>query len=67
MAGKICPKCSKQTFYETNTGRECTQCGCKMTLPVANGKGGRGRRCANCNKMTVHNDKCSSCGAKYEG
>ena len=66
MAGKTCPKCKKQTFFETPDGRECTKCGAKMILPVANGAGGPGKKCTNCGKMTVHNNRCSSCGVSYK-
>ena len=66
MAGKLCPKCNQQTFYETNFGRECTKCGYRMTLPPNAGKGGRGQKCSNCGLLTVFNGKCTKCGAKYE-
>jgi len=65
MAGKACPKCGKQTFFKTPTGRECTQCGCQMKLPANNGKGGRGTRCANCDKLQVFDGRCRNCGATY--
>lgn len=65
MAGKVCPQCSKQTFFPTASGRECTSCGHKMIVPPNNGKGGSGRKCSNCNKQTVFNNKCTNCGATY--
>lgn len=40
MAGKMCPKCGKYTFFESNAGRTCSKCGYTMTLPANNGKGG---------------------------
>ena len=66
MAGKMCPKCGKMTFFETPTGRECSKCGCTMTLPANNGKGGQGKKCSNCGKMKVFDDTCRSCGAQYK-
>lgn len=65
MAGKRCPKCGKFTFFESPTGRECTRCGYKMVLAPNDGKGGRGQKCSNCEKLTVFNGKCSNCSAKY--
>lgn len=53
MAGKMCPKCGKYTFFESNAGRTCSKCGYTMTLPANNGKGGRVQKCTNCNKLTV--------------
>ncbi|GHS92501.1 hypothetical protein AGMMS50276_00530 [Synergistales bacterium] len=67
MAGKLCPKCGELTFFESKDGRECTKCGYKMTLPPNDNKGGQGRKCSNCGKMTVFADKCRNCGAKYSG
>lgn len=64
MAGKICPDCGKQTFFKTPTGRECSKCGCVMTVPINQGKGGKGNQCPNCGKYTLFNGKCTSCGAK---
>ena len=71
MAGKICPnkECGQRTFFLTHgLNRECSKCGFKMKVPVKNGKGGKGHKCANCNKHTVFNRKCNNkdCGAVYE-
>lgn len=65
MAGKLCPKCGKFTFFSTTNGRKCTKCSYTMTLPPNSGRGGRGKKCSHCGKMTVFNNKCSSCGATY--
>lgn len=65
MAGKMCPKCGKATFFETPTGRECSKCGATMKSPANSGKGGMGKKCANCGKSTVFNNKCTNCGATY--
>jgi len=65
MAGKMCPRCKKATFFETATGRKCSQCGATMIVPPNEGKGGQGKRCSNCGKNTVFNRKCSNCGAIY--
>ena len=69
MAGKTCPSCKEQTLYEDPTGQHCTKCQFRMTLQVQNGTGGPGRKCTNpkCNRMTVHNGRCTSCGATYSG
>ncbi len=40
MAGKMCPQCGRATFFETQTGRKCTNCGYIMTVPANDGKGG---------------------------
>ncbi len=65
MAGKLCPNCEKATFFATNDGRKCTNCGYTMTIAPNAGKGGRGKKCSNCGRMTVFNDKCTHCGATY--
>lgn len=66
MAGKMCPKCGKYTFFENTSGRKCSKCGYTMILPANNGKGGRGQKCSNCNKLTVFDGKCRNCGAQYK-
>ena len=66
MAGMMCPKCGKATFFQTPTGRECSKCGHKMIVPSNNGKGGQGKYCYNCGKNTVFNSKCTSCGTIYK-
>lgn len=65
MAGKTCPNCGANTFFEKQFGRECSQCGYKMIVPANEGKGGKGQKCSNCGQFTVFNGKCRSCGAKY--
>jgi len=65
MAGKMCPKCGEQTFFQTPTGRECSKCNYTMTLPANDGKGGQGKRCSNCGENKVFNGNCRGCGAKY--
>lgn len=65
MAGKMCPECGEQTFFETTTGRKCSRCSYTMTLPANEGKGGRGKRCSNCGEHKVFNGSCRGCGAKY--
>lgn len=69
MAGKVCPKCKQRTFFTTiGEDRECTQCGYSMKVRI--GSKGRGEKCPNCGKFTVHNqnDKtcCTSCGATFK-
>lgn len=66
MAGKLCPKCGKFTFFESTSGRKCSKCGFTMTVPANSGKGGRGTKCANCGKLTVFDNKCRSCGATFK-
>ncbi|HBD01454.1 MAG TPA: hypothetical protein DC053_22230 [Lachnoclostridium sp.] len=66
MAGKLCPSCGQFTFFETVNGRQCSKCGYKMVLPVNSGKGGKGQKCVNCGQFTVFDNKCRTCGARYE-
>lgn len=70
MAGKLCPKCGKFTFFETTTGRKCSKCGYTMIVPALNNDGsrtgGKGTKCSNCGKFTVFNNKCTNCGAQYK-
>lgn len=65
MAGKLCPECGQQTFFQTPTGRKCTKCNYTMTLPPNSGKSGKGTKCANCGKFQVFNGKCRNCQATY--
>lgn len=65
MAGKICPSCEQQTFFETSTGRKCSKCSYTMTVAANDGKGGKGSRCSNCNEYKVFSSKCRGCGASY--
>lgn len=65
MAGKLCPKCGKYTFFESKSGRKCSNCGYEMIIPPNGGPGGKGHKCANCGKFTVFNGKCTNCGAIY--
>ena len=68
MAGQICPKCKKATFFKNSTGRECSKCGFTMVIPANSGKGGKGSLCPNCLKFTVFNGVCRNpkCGAKFK-
>lgn len=60
---KKCPKCGKNTFKKTVTGRQCTQCGQIMEdLPLGSE---RGQKCSNCGKFTVFGNKCRNCGVVY--
>ena len=36
-----------------------------MTLSTNKGKGGRGKKCANCGRFTVFNNICNNCTAEY--
>ncbi len=65
MAGKLCPECGRQTFFQTPTGRKCSKCDYTMTLPANSGKSGKGTKCANCGKFQVFNGKCRNCQASY--
>ena len=66
MAGKMCPRCGQYTFFSKPDGRVCTKCGYKMVVPPKEAPGGgKGRKCPNCNKFTVFNNKCRSCGAMF--
>lgn len=70
MAGKLCPKCGKFTFFETTTGRKCSKCGYTMIVPNLNpngmSAGGKGMKCSNCGRQTVFNNRCTNCGAQYK-
>lgn len=67
MAGKTCPSCTKQTFFEVPTGRKCSKCGYEMKVPPQNGTGGRGTKCPNCGAYKVRDNKCTGCGATFSG
>ncbi len=60
-------------FFQTPTGRKCSQCGYEMVTKPEGEKGGRGKRCSNCGEFKVLRDertnieKCSQCGATYRG
>ena len=69
MAGKLCPNCKELTFYTTKgENRQCSKCGYEMIVPIKNK--GRGDKCSNCGRLTVHEQNgkmsCTSCGAKYQ-
>lgn len=66
MAGMRCPNCGENTFFSTESGRECSKCKYKMTVPANGGKGGKGQKCSNCGQYTVFNGKCRSCGVTYK-
>lgn len=61
----MCPKCGKQNFFNSTTGRKCSFCGYEMIVPPHGGIGGKGQKCSNCGKFTVFDDKCRNCGATY--
>lgn len=66
MAGKVCPNCHEETFFlTTGKDRKCSKCGYEMRVPPNFGKGGRGKKCANCGSYTVFANKCRTCGAEY--
>lgn len=68
MPGMKCPKCGENTFFETPTGRKCSnkKCGFQMINRPNDGKGGKGKKCYNCGKNTVFNGKCTNCGSVYK-
>jgi len=64
MPGKQCPKCKQKTLYkDRGENRKCTRCNETVIIPINNGRGGRGYRCSICNRLTVFNSTCNSCGA----
>lgn len=63
MAGKICPKCGRQTFWNKGAKMECSNCGYVVIIPPNGGMGGKGQKCPVCGKFTWFNGKCNSCGA----
>lgn len=66
MAGKLCPNCYELTFFKTTgKNRKCSKCGYEMFVPPNFGKGGCGKKCANCGRLTVFNGECTTCGATF--
>jgi rRNA maturation protein Nop10 len=65
MAGSRCPNCGRQTFFLSEKGRKCSKCDYEMTVPINNGKGGKGKLCPNCHKFTIQKNKCTNCGATF--
>lgn len=65
MAGKMCPICHRPTLFCVGNNYECSKCDCKISLPVNNGMGGKGKKCPICGRYTWFNDKCHypKCGA----
>lgn len=63
MAGKMCPKCGRQTLWDKGNKFECSKCGYTIIIPVNNGMGGKGKKCPVCGKFTWFDGKCRSCGA----
>lgn len=65
MAGKMCPKCGRQTFWNKGGRLECSnpECGYKIFIPANQGMGGKGKKCPVCGKFTWFQGKCTSCGA----
>ena len=69
MAGKLCPQCKELTFFKTvGEDRKCTKCGYEMHVRPSSK--GRGEKCPNCGRMTVHNQngkkRCTSCNAEFK-
>lgn len=67
MPGKKCPNCGNATFF----GKSCTKCGYTMSVPVNDGKGGKGKKCPNCDSYSVFPNgnkayRCNSCGATFK-
>lgn len=55
--GSACPICTKQTYHEQGSYRECSTCGCVgwgWNQPVANVGKGKGNSCPNCGNQTLH-------------
>ena len=55
--GKICPICRGQTFHNKGSHHACNQCdfiGWGWNQPVTKVGSGRGVKCPNCNKQTLH-------------
>ncbi len=65
MAGKLCPQCKKNTFFETPKGGKCNKCGYTAKSPPNEGRGGKGKRCPICGNFTVFNGKCTVDGTKF--
>ena len=65
MAGKMCPKCGRQTLWNKGARLECSNpgCGYKIFIPANQGMGGKGKKCPVCGKFTWFRGKCTSCGS----
>lgn len=63
MAGKMCPKCNRQTLWTKGFDLVCSNCGYKVIVPPLGGMGGKGQKCPACGKYTWFKGKCTSCGA----
>lgn len=65
MAGRICPKCNRQTLWNKGSKLECSnpECGYKIYIPPNSGMGGKGKRCPVCGRYTWFQGKCNACGA----
>lgn len=60
-----CPNCKKQTLFRKGFKLVCSNPNCRytITVPVNDGKGGKGNKCPVCGRFTWFNGRCSSCGA----
>ena len=65
MAGKMCPKCGRQTLWNKGGRLECSnpECGYKVFIPANQGMGGKGKKCPVCGKFPWFQGKCTSCGS----
>lgn len=63
-----CPVCHRLTFFQTPTGRKCTNPDCpahaEMFIPANGGKGGKGAQCPKCRSFSVFSGVCRRCGAR---
>ena len=63
--GKDCPHCSKQTFHDKGSYKECSICGYlgwAWQQPVRAVGKGKGNKCPNCWNQTLHRVYEPRCG-----
>jgi ribosomal protein L32 len=63
MAGKLCRPCGRQTFFESLTGRTCTQCNFKVVVPKDIRTEAGYIKCPSCKKFKLPHGDCKNCGA----
>ena len=55
--GRVCPKCGNDTYHDKGAYNICSQCqsvGWASTHPIGPLGKGKGNRCPNCSKYTLH-------------
>ena len=63
MAGKFCPQCGRQTFFQSLDGRACSKCNFKVVNPKTIQEEAGYVKCLSCGKYKNRVGSCPSCGA----